>query len=72
MSTIAPGRYVEATARERVRGFFDAGSVHEWLGPTKRVSSPHLPALDLPVVDTLDLAEPEVATCMLPSPRSTW
>jgi hypothetical protein len=29
-------------------------------------------ALDLPVIDTLDLAEPEVATCMLPSPRSAW
>jgi len=28
-------------------------------------------ALDLPVVDTLDLAEPEVATCMLPSPRTS-
>ena len=48
MSAIAPARYVEATARERVRGFFDAGSVHEWLGPSQRVSSPHLPALDLP------------------------
>jgi len=28
-------------------------------------------ALDLQVVDTLDLAEPDVATCMLPAPRST-
>jgi hypothetical protein len=27
-------------------------------------------ALDLPVIDTLDLTEPEVATCMLPAPRS--
>jgi len=28
-------------------------------------------ALDLPVVGTLDLAEPEVATCLLPSPRTS-
>jgi malonate decarboxylase beta subunit len=49
VSALASPRYVEATARERVRGFFDERSIHEWLGPTERISSPHLPALDLPV-----------------------
>lgn len=41
--------YRESTARERVARFFDAGSVEEWLPPSARMSSPHLPALDLPV-----------------------
>ncbi|QJR11929.1 Malonyl-S-ACP:biotin-protein carboxyltransferase MADC [Usitatibacter rugosus] len=47
--TIANAGYLEATARQRVRRFFDAGSVHEWLGPAERVTSPHLPALEMPV-----------------------
>ena len=41
--------YLEATARQRVRGFLDAGSVRELLGAADRVTSPHLPGLDLPV-----------------------
>ncbi len=41
--------YLEATARQRVRRFFDAGSVREILPPAERVVSPHLPDLDLPV-----------------------
>jgi len=41
--------YRESTARERVARFFDAGSVEEWLPPAERLSSPHLPALGLPV-----------------------
>ncbi|MEO5692751.1 MAG: biotin-independent malonate decarboxylase subunit beta [Usitatibacter sp.] len=41
--------FLEATARQRVRRFFDAGTVHEWLGPAERVTSPHLPALGMPV-----------------------
>ncbi len=41
--------FLEATARQRVRRFFDAGTVHEWLGPADRVTSPHLPALGMPV-----------------------
>ena len=41
--------YLEATARQRVRRFFDAGSPHEWLAPSARVTSPHLPGLGLPV-----------------------
>ena len=40
--------YLEATARQRVARFFDAGSVHEWLGPSARVTSPHLAALGMP------------------------
>ena len=43
------GGFLEATARARVRAFFDAGSVHEWLGPSDRVTSPHLPAIGMPV-----------------------
>jgi malonate decarboxylase beta subunit len=41
--------YRESTARERVARFFDAGSVEEWLPPSDRLSSPHLPGLGLPV-----------------------
>ena len=40
--------FYEATARQRVRGLFDAGSVVEWLPPTARVVSPHLEQLGLP------------------------
>lgn len=43
------GGFLEATARARVRRFFDAGSVHEWLPPAERVTSPHLPAIGMPV-----------------------
>lgn len=41
--------YRESTARERIARFFDAGSLEEWLPPSARLSSPHLPALGLPV-----------------------
>jgi malonate decarboxylase beta subunit len=41
--------YRESTARERIARFFDAGSLEEWLPPSARMSSPHLPALGLPV-----------------------
>jgi malonate decarboxylase beta subunit len=41
--------YYEATARQRVDGLFDRGSVTEILPPHERVVSPHLPALGLPV-----------------------
>ena len=37
--------FYEATARQRVRGLFDAGSVVEWLPPSARVVSPHLEQL---------------------------
>ncbi len=40
--------FYEATARQRVRGLFDAGSVSEWLPPSQRVVSPHLEQLGLP------------------------
>lgn len=40
--------YFEATARERVRHLFDAGSVHEFLPPEVSASSPHLTRLGLP------------------------
>jgi malonate decarboxylase beta subunit len=48
-SAVTVSGYLEATARQRVRGFFDAGSVRELLGPAERVVSPHLPALGIPV-----------------------
>jgi malonate decarboxylase beta subunit len=48
-SAVTVAGFLEATARQRVRQFFDAGSVRELLGPAERVTSPHLPALDLPV-----------------------
>jgi malonate decarboxylase beta subunit len=41
--------YREAAARLRVRGLLDAGSFIEWLGPARRITSPHLAALDAPV-----------------------
>jgi malonate decarboxylase beta subunit len=41
--------YREASARLRVQGLLDAGSFTEWLGPARRVTSPHLAALDAPV-----------------------
>ena len=40
--------YAECTARERIASVFDAGSFHEWLPPTQRVSSPHLAQLGVP------------------------
>lgn len=41
--------FYEATARQRVRGLFDAGTVREWLPPQARVTSPHLETLGQPV-----------------------
>ena len=41
--------YLEATARERVRALFDAGSMEEFLPPSARVVSPHLGQLNAPV-----------------------
>ncbi len=41
--------YDEATARGRIDGLLDAGTFREFCGPTARRSSPHLPALGLPV-----------------------
>ena len=40
--------YYEASARRRIEGLLDPGSVREILPPTERVVSPHLQALDLP------------------------
>lgn len=40
--------YLESTARQRIQGLFDAGSFHEWLPPTARLSSPHLAQLGVP------------------------
>lgn len=40
--------WAECTARQRLTHLVDAGSFHEWLPPSARVSSPHLAALGLP------------------------
>lgn len=40
--------YLESTARQRVLSLFDAGTFHEWLPPTARLSSPHLAQLGVP------------------------
>lgn len=41
--------YYEATARRRLAGLLDEGSVREFCPPTMRLTSPHLPALGVPV-----------------------
>jgi malonate decarboxylase beta subunit len=41
--------YLEASARERVTQLLDAASFEEFLPPSKRVISPHLAQLDVPV-----------------------
>jgi malonate decarboxylase beta subunit len=40
--------YAECTARERLRHVLDAGSFHEWLPPSERLTSPHLALLGVP------------------------
>src|SRR6266542_1075425 len=47
----APPRasFREATARRRLLGLLDPGTVVEALGPAERVTSPHLAALGLPI-----------------------
>lgn len=41
--------YQEATARERLQHLFNAGSFEEFLPPSERITSPHLPQLNAPV-----------------------
>jgi len=41
--------FLEASARERVQGVFDAGSFEEILKPAERISSPHMALLEQPV-----------------------
>ena len=40
--------WYEATARQRVSALLDAGSFEEFVGPSERAMSPHLPLFDLP------------------------
>ena len=40
--------YAECSARERLALVVDAGSFHEWLPPSERVTSPHLAQLGVP------------------------
>ena len=40
--------WFQATARQRVAGLMDPNSFTEFLGPSERVQSPHLPLFDLP------------------------
>ncbi|RJU09058.1 biotin-independent malonate decarboxylase subunit beta [Xanthomonas campestris] len=51
MSTTIPmaeRSYYEADARERIDGLLDAGSFTEFVGPRRRLISPHLAQLDTP------------------------
>ncbi|QHG88304.1 biotin-independent malonate decarboxylase subunit beta [Xanthomonas cucurbitae] len=51
MSTTIPmadRSYYEADARERIDGLLDAGSFQEFVGPRRRLVSPHLAQLDVP------------------------
>ncbi len=47
-STGGDASWFQATARQRIAGFLDAGTFHEFLPPTERVQSPHLAQFDLP------------------------
>jgi len=40
--------FAESTARQRIVGILDAESFHEWLGPSARVTSPHLAQIGVP------------------------
>jgi malonate decarboxylase beta subunit len=40
--------FAELSARERLAAVVDAGSFHEWLPPSERVTSPHLAQLGVP------------------------
>lgn len=42
-------RFFNATARQRIAALADPGSFKEWLPPAERLTSPHLPQMDLPV-----------------------
>jgi malonate decarboxylase beta subunit len=50
MSTTKPTAvsYAECSARERLQQVLDAGSFHEWLPPSARLTSPHLAQLGVP------------------------
>ncbi|MBB5880721.1 malonate decarboxylase beta subunit [Xanthomonas arboricola] len=45
---VAERSYYEADARERIDGVLDAGSFREFVGPRRRLISPHLAQLDTP------------------------
>jgi malonate decarboxylase beta subunit len=50
MSTLPPVRsWFEAGARQRIAALVDPGSLHEFIGPEQRQTSPHLAVFDLPV-----------------------
>ena len=48
MTTSIAISYAECSARERLARLLDAGSFHEWLPPSARVTSPHLAQLGVP------------------------
>ncbi|WP_031339914.1 biotin-independent malonate decarboxylase subunit beta [Xanthomonas maliensis] len=45
---MAARSYYEADARERIDGLLDVGSFREFVGPRRRLTSPHLAQLDTP------------------------
>ena len=46
--SLVDASWYEASARQRVEGLVDAGTFVEFVGPTEREVSPHLPLFDLP------------------------
>jgi len=48
MSARIATSFAECSARERLALLVDAGSFHEWLPPSERVTSPHLAQLGVP------------------------
>lgn len=48
MSSTHRHSYYEADARERIQALLDTGSFTEFVGPSRRVTSPHLAQLDQP------------------------
>ena len=40
--------FAECTARQRLQHLLDIGSLHEWLSPAERLTSPHLAQLGVP------------------------
>ena len=69
--------YAECSARERLAEVLDTGSLHEWLPPAQRLTSPHLAQLGLPAAfDDFMFGEPvnSIGTtfCLWYTPAHGW
>ncbi len=47
-ATTGAASWFSATARQRLAGLLDPDTFSEFVGPSERVQSPHLPLFDLP------------------------